>query len=132
MNKTTNNNLGKKRIHLVNGKEVEALPKLETKEVLTFNGKQILGNPELLKEAVMFIAVGWEGRANKIINCNFEKLHTSWLESCDKGGLGAFGVNAKGEVVFGVVYYEEEGLLVVPKNSCDPWYELDKKTGQYR
>jgi hypothetical protein len=98
--------------------------KVETKtEVLyTFNGKPVSGRPELLQLAVMFLAVSYEHNVERVFQCKLEEIDPSWLKPSDKGGLALFGVNAKGEVIFGAAMYDE-GLLVCPKSETECYYD---------
>lgn len=63
---------------------------------------------EILKLAVGAIHIDWDYKTDKVwTKISIDKIHESWFEPSDKGGLSVFGFNTKGEIIFGMALYED-------------------------
>jgi len=109
-------------------------PKLvyDVKTTVMYNGMPVIGSPDLLQKAVQLLSCNYEGKVQQVLNYGFDKVHMSFLEPGDKGTLSLFGVDQEGNVIFGCCYYPREGLLVIPRESCNVWYDYNEKTGVYK
>ena len=100
--------------------------KIETVNYI-LNGHKIVGDASLLSQCNTWLSVNWEGKVETVLTGPVDKLHTSWFEPSDKGGLGLFGVKGK-DVVCGLAFYDKgiDGhnypcYFVIAKKCCDTY-----------
>lgn len=100
----------------------------ETIVVLKIKDLEVKGATRLLKDCSKFILLNWEGQAMKILDAELVlggKLHLSWYEPCDKGGLSLFGVNKDGDIICGMSLYldnlNKKYFEVVSTNKANPY-----------
>ena len=83
-------------------------------EVPLFKGLPLVGNTgfgveRLLEQAIHCIATNWEGEAQKVfVSRKPADLDPSWFQPNDKSTLSVYGVNAKGDVIFGMACFEAD------------------------
>lgn len=92
----------------------------------TMFGYPATGPVELLQNCKTWLAVNWEGEVEQVLVGPVDKIDRSWFQPSDKGGLGLFGVDAKGKVICGAVLYsegKEKSFEVVATKSTQthPW-----------
>lgn len=76
-------------------------------EVPSFMNLPLVGDSHLLKFAVHCVSTNWEGEVDKVLfNKTPNDLHKNDFLPNDKGAYSVWGVDSKGNIIFGMARYE--------------------------